>query len=162
MAKHRGSHEIFNRRARSRSNPRNRRPVTPDCGHYPTAPQGNSRRGAARRPEAESRLSKFAFEWITCEAALAGLLVDRARIDEVMGRTGTKYAKADPDAKMHESLTFWWRLVEIVPKKHWNCQKHCEERRMNLAHRRTIPPILSCTRSLLLEGATTYHPVRSE
>jgi uncharacterized protein (DUF2235 family) len=90
-------------------------------------------------PEAESGLSKFAFEWITREAALAGLLVDQARIDEVMGRTSTKYAKADPDAKMHESLTVWWRPVEIVPKKHWNWQKHCEERRMNLARRRTIP-----------------------
>jgi hypothetical protein len=84
-------------------------------------------------------LSKFAFEWMTREAALAGLLVDRARIEEVMGRTGTKYAKADHDAKMHESLTLWWRPAEIVPKKHWSWQKHCEERRMNLAHRRTLP-----------------------
>jgi uncharacterized protein (DUF2235 family) len=91
-------------------------------------------------PEGESGLSKFAFEWIAREAALAGLLVDLARVDEVMGRTGTKYAKADPDAKMHESLTFWWRFAEIVPKRHWNWQKHREERRVNLARRRTIPP----------------------
>jgi uncharacterized protein (DUF2235 family) len=90
-------------------------------------------------PEAESGLSKFAFEWMTREAALAGLLVERIRIDEVMGRTGTKYAKADPDAKMHESLTLWWRPAEIVPKKHWNWQKQCEERRMNLARCRTMP-----------------------
>jgi uncharacterized protein (DUF2235 family) len=90
-------------------------------------------------PEAESGLSKFAFEWMTREAALAGLIVDRARIDEVMGRVSTKYAKADPDAKMHESLTLWWRLAEVAPKKHWNWQRHCDERRMNLARRRTMP-----------------------
>jgi uncharacterized protein (DUF2235 family) len=90
-------------------------------------------------PEAESGLSKFAFEWMTREAALAGLLVDRTRIDEIVGRTGTKYAKADPDAKMHESLTLGWRPAEIIPKKHWNWQKQCEERRMNLARRRTMP-----------------------
>jgi uncharacterized protein (DUF2235 family) len=90
-------------------------------------------------PEAESGLAKFAFEWMTREAAEAGLLVTRSRIDEVMGRTGTKYVKADPDAKMHESLTLWWRPAEIVPKKHWNWQKQCEERRMNLARRRTLP-----------------------
>jgi hypothetical protein len=39
-------------------------------------------------PEAQSGLSKFALEWILREAASAGLLVDRARVDEVMGRTG--------------------------------------------------------------------------
>jgi uncharacterized protein (DUF2235 family) len=91
-------------------------------------------------PEAESGLSKFSFEWIAREAALAGLLVNRSRIDEVMGRAGGKYAKADPDARMHESLTLWWRPAEVVPKRHWNWQKRCEERQMNLARRRTVPP----------------------
>ena len=91
-------------------------------------------------PEADSGLSKYAFEWMVREAALAGLLVDRAKIDEVIGRVGTKYAKADPDAKLHESLTIWWRPAELVPKKHWNWDKGREERRMNLGRRRTIPP----------------------
>ena len=90
-------------------------------------------------PEIESGLSKFSFEWMVREAAIAGLLVDRARIDEVMGRVGTKYAKADPDEKIHESLTLWWLPAEVIPKKHWNWQRHCEERRMNLGRRRTIP-----------------------
>jgi len=91
-------------------------------------------------PEAESGLSKFAFEWMVREAALAGLLVDRARIDEVMGRWGEKFAAADPDAKMHESLTLWWQPAELVPKKHWNWTENREERRMNLGRRRTLPP----------------------
>jgi len=90
-------------------------------------------------PEEQSGLSKFAFEWVVREAALAGLFVDRARIEEVMGRTGTKYTKADADAEMHESLTWKWLPAEIVPKKHWNWQKKREERRMNLGRRRTIP-----------------------
>jgi uncharacterized protein (DUF2235 family) len=89
--------------------------------------------------EAKSGLSKFAFEWMVREAALADLLVDRMRIEEVMGRTGTKYAKADSNAEIHESLTLWWRPAELVPKRHWNWQKRCEERRMNLGRRRTIP-----------------------
>lgn len=90
-------------------------------------------------PEAESGLSKFTFEWMVREAAEKGLLVDRARIDEVMGRTGTKFAKADCNAKMHDSLTLWWRPAEIVLKKHWNWQTAREERRMNLGRRRTLP-----------------------
>jgi uncharacterized protein (DUF2235 family) len=90
-------------------------------------------------PEAESGLSKHALEWMVREAAAAGLLIDRARLDEVMGRSGTTYAKADPDAKMHESLTGAWRLAEFVPKRHWNWQEKREERRMNLSRRRTVP-----------------------
>jgi uncharacterized protein (DUF2235 family) len=90
-------------------------------------------------PELNSGLSKFALEWIMREAASAGVLVDRTRIDEVMGCRGTKFAKADCDAFMHESLTLWWRPAEIVPKRHWNWQTLKEERRMNLGRRRTLP-----------------------
>src|SRR5208283_4331336 len=90
-------------------------------------------------PEAQSGLSKFALEWMAREAALAGLLVDRSRLDEVMGRTGTKFVKADCDAFLHESLTLWWRPAEIVPKRHWSWQTQREERRMNLGHKRTLP-----------------------
>jgi uncharacterized protein (DUF2235 family) len=90
-------------------------------------------------PEAQCGLSKFALEWMVREAALAGLLVDRARLDEVMGRTGTKFAEADCDAVLHESLTVWWRPAEIMPKRHWNLQTQSEERRRNLGRRRTLP-----------------------
>ena len=90
-------------------------------------------------PEAQCGLSKFALEWMVREAALAGLLVDRARLDEVMGRTGTKFAKANCDAVLHESLTVWWRPAEIMPKRHWNLQTQSDERRRNLGRRRTLP-----------------------
>jgi uncharacterized protein (DUF2235 family) len=90
-------------------------------------------------PEVQSGLSKFALEWMVLEGASAGLLIDRARLDEVMGRTGTKFAKADCDAVLHESLTFWWRPAEIMPKRHWNWQMQSEERRMNLGQKRTLP-----------------------
>ena len=53
--------------------------------------------------------------------------------------TGTNYSKADPKAKMHESLSLWWRPAEILPKRHWNWRQRRDERRMNLARRRTIP-----------------------
>jgi uncharacterized protein (DUF2235 family) len=90
--------------------------------------------------EARSGLSKFALEWMVREAASAGLLIDRARLNEVMGRTGTKFAKADCDADIHESLSQVWWLAEIVPKRHWNWQTQREERRTNLGRRRTLPP----------------------
>jgi uncharacterized protein (DUF2235 family) len=92
-------------------------------------------------PEAESGLSKYALEWMAREAAKAGLLIDRARLTEVMGKTGQAYAKADPDAKLHNSLTTPWWPAELVPKKHWNWEKSQEERRMNIARHRTLPKV---------------------
>jgi uncharacterized protein (DUF2235 family) len=91
-------------------------------------------------PEAQSGLSKFALEWMVREGASAGLLVDRARIDEVVGRTGTKFVKANCNADLHNSLTLWWWPAEFAPKRHWNWQTQSEERRMNLGRRRTLPP----------------------
>ncbi len=90
-------------------------------------------------PEPQSGLSKFAFEWMVSEAVAAGLIVDRPRVDEVMGRTSASYAKADADAEMHESLSPLWRLAEIVPKRHYNWETGSDERRMNLGRRRTLP-----------------------
>jgi uncharacterized protein (DUF2235 family) len=90
-------------------------------------------------PEVDSGLSKYALEWMAREAVKAGLLIDRTKLEEVMGRTRDTYAQANPDATLHESLTVAWWPVELVPKKHWNWSKGREERRMNLARRRTLP-----------------------
>jgi hypothetical protein len=72
------------------------------------------------------------------EAHKAGLLIDRGKLDLVMGRAGGGYAPADPDAPLHDSLRGWWRLAEFVPKRvHWPPQRR--GRRMNLFRRRTLP-----------------------
>jgi uncharacterized protein (DUF2235 family) len=71
-------------------------------------------------PEAESGLSKYALEWMASEAQKAGLLIDRRKLNLLMGREGRDYARATPNAPMHESLKGWWRLAEFVPKKRYN------------------------------------------
>lgn len=90
-------------------------------------------------PEKESGLSKIALQWMLREAEAAGLLVDPAKRDEVLGLTNPDYMKPDPNAEAHESLTIWWRPVEFVPKRHWNWARSEWERRMNRGRRRTIP-----------------------
>jgi hypothetical protein len=112
------------------------------------------RRGLART-EGQRTFSRFGFPGFTVmlEAAIPrlrvgfrsspssakGLLVDHDRVEEVMGRRGTNYVAADCDAMIHDSLTLGWRPAEIIPKRHWNWEKGREERRMNLARRRTLP-----------------------
>ena len=91
-------------------------------------------------PEAESGLSKYALEWMVREAALAGLLVDHQRIEEVMGRAaGSRFVPADPNAPIHDSLTLSWRWAEVLWKRHWNWEEQKEERRMNLGRARSLP-----------------------
>lgn len=91
--------------------------------------------------EAESGLSKIALAWMLKEARQYGLVVDSAKEPEVLGETGQGgYVKPNPLADPHESLQGWWRLAEFIPKKHFNWKTRCEERRMNLFRRRTIPP----------------------
>jgi uncharacterized protein (DUF2235 family) len=90
-------------------------------------------------PEAESGLSKIALEWMLKEAAPAGLITDSARVDQVLGRSADAYAPPKADAKMHESLTGWWRAAEFVPKRHYNWDLKKDQRRANLFQRRTIP-----------------------
>ena len=89
-------------------------------------------------PEAESGLSKIALDWMLQEAKWAGLRVDPAKENEVLGRSET--GAPNPAAGMHESLKGAWRIAEFIPKKHYNWKTRQWEHRMNLFRRRTIPP----------------------
>jgi uncharacterized protein (DUF2235 family) len=92
-------------------------------------------------PEAESGISKFPLEWMAKEAAKAGLLLDKARLAEVLGIPPGRYAPADPTAKVHYWMGWTWALTEFVPKKHWNFTKQAWEWRANLFRRRTYPAV---------------------
>lgn len=71
-------------------------------------------------PEAESGLSKIALEWMLTEAEAAGLVVDPARRDEVLGKTGGSYVRPDAEGPMHKSLKGAWWIVEVLLKRHFN------------------------------------------
>src|SRR5262249_2737278 len=83
-------------------------------------------------PEIDSGLSKITLEWMLKEAVPAGLITDPTRVDRILGRSGCGYATPKADAKMHESLTGWWRAAEFVPKRPYNLDSKKEERRRNL------------------------------
>lgn len=101
--------------------------------------------------ESESGLSQCALQWMVREAEAAGLLVDAGRRDELFTAS-----PPDPLAKAHESLTWYWKVLEIVPKRHWNWARRAWERRMNLGRRRTIPPKSLIHRSVEQRGAAYY------
>jgi uncharacterized protein (DUF2235 family) len=90
-------------------------------------------------PEAESGLAKGTLQWMLKEAIAAGLLVDTARVDLVMGQAGGGYIPPDATAAMHESLTWPWWPAEFIRKRHYDYKLKQDGRRMNLFRRRTIP-----------------------
>jgi uncharacterized protein (DUF2235 family) len=90
--------------------------------------------------EEKSGLAKIALEWMLEEAKAAGLQVDRARQEEVLGRSpGSRYEKPDCDGPATESLTGWWKIAEWVPKPHYDWAAKKTEMRMNRGRRRAIP-----------------------
>jgi uncharacterized protein (DUF2235 family) len=91
-------------------------------------------------PEAESGLAKIALEWMLKEAKQAGLMVEPAKEDLVLGKSGGSFVRPDFKGPMHESLKSLWRLAEFVPKRHYDWERQEERRRMNLFRRRYIPP----------------------
>jgi uncharacterized protein (DUF2235 family) len=67
-------------------------------------------------PEFESGLAKIALRWMFGEAAKAELLLDAQKVNDMLGGD-PHYAAPSPTAQMHNSLTFWWWLGEIWPKR---------------------------------------------
>lgn len=70
-------------------------------------------------PEPESGLSKIALRWMLDEARTAGLSLDEDKVREILGETGSAYARADAAAMPpHISLHGWWWVLEFFPKRH--------------------------------------------
>ena len=74
-------------------------------------------------PEKESGLSKISLEWVVREAMNAGLVVDDAKLDKILGRTDDRYARADASGLMHKSLRGFWKVLEFWPKRYVNMRK---------------------------------------
>ncbi|MBX3512014.1 MAG: DUF2235 domain-containing protein [Xanthobacteraceae bacterium] len=79
--------------------------------------------------EEESQLSKFPLLWMLNEAIQAGLAVDKRTVNQlVLGKqrlnSPFKYVAPDVGGIVHNSMGFWWRLLEYLPKanhyKEWH------------------------------------------
>jgi uncharacterized protein (DUF2235 family) len=101
----------------------------------------------------ESAQSKYALDWMITEAEQAGLIVDHARADEILGRTpGSQFVAASVSEPVHETLTGWWLLTEFLPKPHYDYQTGKKGWRANLFRRRYIPDGSLVHQSAFLRG----------
>ena len=65
-------------------------------------------------PDDEGGLSKISLQWMVREAGQHGFLVDPTALSRELGEGSGKSAP-DPNAKMHNSMTWFWALAEFVP-----------------------------------------------
>jgi uncharacterized protein (DUF2235 family) len=90
--------------------------------------------------DAESGLSQIALQWMLCEAAFFGLLVDPQKARKVLGRIPPPPPVApNPAAKAHNSLTWKWWILEILPHRYYDHASRQVKWRIPLGARRLIP-----------------------
>lgn len=107
-------------------------------GSYPEPTREN-------HPKPSAGLSKIALEWMLLEAEAAGLLIDAARAEVVLGYTKPvpqifmpDYAPPDNTTAPHDSLHGPWWVLEFFPRKYRTA--HGASWGLPLGRRRQIPP----------------------
>ncbi len=90
--------------------------------------------------EENSGLAKITLEWMIREARNAGLRVLSDRVESVLGRgRDGAAAKPNPAAMLHNSLTLWWRVLEVFPRLPYNHITRKRGFRVPLGRWRRIP-----------------------
>lgn len=90
--------------------------------------------------ENESGLAKIALDWMLNEAMAAGMRVDAAKKDRVLGVTDPNNAKPDAMGPIHKSLHGFWWLLELWPKRFWDASTKTYKWRWPLGKPRYMAP----------------------
>lgn len=82
-------------------------------------------------PEAESGLSKLSLEWMMQESVASGLIVDGAKVAQMLGTTRA-------DGEIHPSLKGAWLALEALPHRHYVYAEKRWKWKLPLGQRRRI------------------------
>ncbi|MEM9277797.1 MAG: DUF2235 domain-containing protein [Pseudomonadota bacterium] len=81
---------------------------------------GSHRDSGGGFDDAHSMVPKIAHEWLLREASLSGIKLNEELLDYQLGRTpdedGKYLSQPDPTAPLHDSLNWFWWIVEFFPK----------------------------------------------
>lgn len=108
-----------------------------------------------------SGLSQIALEWMLCEAAELGLIVDSARAKKVLGRLPPPPPfPPDPASPINNSLTWAWWILEFLPHSYYDPVAKKAKWAIPLGRRRIIPEqsVLHETVIEKLHVDPTYRP----
>jgi uncharacterized protein (DUF2235 family) len=118
-----------------------------------------------------SRLSQIALEWMLCEASSLGLLINAERANQVLARVPAPVppppkvpppppVPPNPAAKINNSLTFVWWILEFFPHSYYDSVAKKKKWRIPLGARRVIPEdsVLHATVIEKLQVDPSYRP----
>lgn len=89
---------------------------------------------------ARSGLSQIALEWMLCEAAELGLIVDAGRAKKVLGRVPPPPPfPPDPASPINNSLTWAWWILEFLPHSYYDPVDKKPKWTIPLGRHRIIP-----------------------
>jgi uncharacterized protein (DUF2235 family) len=71
-------------------------------------------------PEDKGFISKVSLEWMIREASGEGLLIDPANLNHLLNNYDGKHPLADPLGPIHDSLTGFWNLAELLPLRSYS------------------------------------------
>ena len=112
-------------------------------------------------PEKESSLSKIALEWMLREAQPAGLLINSEKVAQILGQIPPPPPVApNPGAKLHNSLTWRWWILEFLPHSYYDPVSKKARWRIPLGARRVIPEgsVLHASVTEKLQRDPSYMP----
>jgi uncharacterized protein (DUF2235 family) len=69
-------------------------------------------------PEQEATLAKVPLAWMLREAETLGLLIDDDQRQYLLDSKNKR--PPDPCGPLHESLTGFWKLLELIPRRSWD------------------------------------------
>jgi len=121
-------------------------------------------------PEQESGLAKFPLKWMVDEASGCGLRTNTVMYNHlILGKPrqggSREYVSPDPFAKMHNSLTLPWKILEVWPKsaarREWQSRRSIFGWYLPLGEPRFIPEGARVHDSVFqrMTGGVGYAPV---
>jgi uncharacterized protein (DUF2235 family) len=73
--------------------------------------------------DTSSSLSKISLEWMSGEAADLGCKFDYKLMNTFLGFRSIPYSKPDHMQKINNSMTWFYKIVEFLPRRAWNLEK---------------------------------------
>jgi uncharacterized protein (DUF2235 family) len=109
---------------------------------------------------AQCGLSQITLEWMLCEAISFGLVVDPQKAKAALGRIPPPPVAPDAGTHIHNSLTFWWWLLEFLPHSYYDSSSKKVKWSIPLGSSRIIPDgsVLHATVKEKLRIDPTYKP----
>lgn len=114
----------------------------------------------------DSGLAQITLQWMLEEAMEFGLQINRGMVEEILYDSKEKgYSKPDANGTLHNSLTFFWWILEVLPRLKrrmpwikWPAFGKTRDLYNDSMKRKKLVPLLHWSVIKRMEGLRNYQP----